>query len=209
MQRATLETMSRRCCTLQPLIVTFAIGADGFRMLSTLINLSTQDLVRFESGILALAIVSSQDWDRTNRKLTMYFAPPLWAHEDFLKLADRGIERIEVGGDSPIKALQSKKRKRREEAVEEIKQNVLDETLRWEFGQWGIAIETVVVDEDELWSLEIVCSAGSSSFTITLDAWSGNIMNSEGQIAGFCPGYETAQRVLREELGKYTERATS
>jgi hypothetical protein len=211
MKIETLKAMAHRHHPLQALLVTFPSGIDGFRMLSVLKGYSDKGYVKFESELLALAVLTSQDWDHTGRKLTMYFtAGKLWFEEAFLKGAEQGIERIEVASDSPLKALQSGRQKKREEALANIAAAVLTQEVRKEISEWGFTVGFHPLEVHGLHSMCItVDDEKSPAFSIFLEGWSGNLLTSLGLIICNCSSYETVQRELHKMLTKYLEEVTA
>ena len=211
MRIETLKAMAYSHHPLQTLLITFAPELDGFRMLSVLKSYADQGYVRFESDILVLAILSSRDWDRTGRKLEMCFvAGQLWNEDGFLRLAENGIERIEVASSSPLNSLQSGRQKKREEAVGQIAAAVLTSEVRSEISEWGLTVSFHPLEVHGLHSMCITVDDDKTTvFSLFLEGWSGNLLTSKGEILCSCSSYETAQRELRKMLAKYLEEATA
>lgn len=211
MEIKTLKAMAYRHHPLQALLITFAPGIDGIRMLSVLKSYADKGYVRFESEILVLAILSTCDWDRTGRKLTMHFvAGKLWREDDFLRLAENGIERIEVASDSPLNALQSSSQKKREEALTQIASAVLNPEVRNEISEWGLKVRFHPLEVHGLHSMCIAVDDDKTTvFSLFLEGWSGNLLTSSGEILCNCSSFETAQRELRKMLANYLEEATA
>ncbi len=211
MKIETLKAMAYRHHPLQALVLTFAPGIDGIRMLSVLKGYSDQGYVRFESEILVLAILHSRDWDRTGRKLIMHFvAGQLWNEDGFLCLAEKGIERIEVGSSSPLSSLQSGRQKKREEAVSQIAAAVLTDEVRSEISEWGLTASFHPLEVHGLYSMCITIDDDKTTvFSLFLEGWSGNILTSSGEVLCNCSSYETVQKQLRNMLAKYLEEATA
>ncbi len=203
--------MGKNCSPLQALALTFAEGLDGIRMLSVLNGYAEKGWVRFESKILVLAILGSQDWGRTGRKLTMWFVQGLlWDEDDFLSLAERGIDAIRIASDSPLNAMQSGKQKKREEALANITEGVLTNEFRREFSEWGLTFKHYALELHGLHSVGILVKNGEeTAFSVHLDGWSGNIISDTGAIITFCASYETAQAELRKKLYVYLEAAAA
>lgn len=197
--------MAARHHPLQALTITFAQGIDGFRMLSVLNNYSEKGYVRFEDKLLALAILHTQDWDRNGRKLTMHFvAGGLWSEDGFMRLAEKGIERIEVAGSSPLNALQSGRQKKREEAFAQITSGVLTPLFLSEIEGWGLTTSSQQLTDHGLHSMCIDVSNGAEpAFSVVLDGWSGNIFTKSGRMLSHCSSYETAQNKIREIMMNY------
>lgn len=211
MKIETLKAMAYRHHPLQALLITFAPELDGFRMLSVLKSYADKGYVRFESEILVLAILSSRDWDRTGRKLEMCFvAGQLWNEDSFLRLAENGIERIEVASSSPLNSLQSSRQKKREEALNQISAAVLTLGFQDEFSEWGLSVSFGADESHGLHSMCITADyENTTAFSIFLDGWSGNLLTSSNEIICNCSSYETAQQELRKMLAKYLEEATA
>jgi hypothetical protein len=211
MKIETLNAMAYRHHPLQALIVTFAPGLDGLRMLSVLKNYADKGYVRFESEILVLAILHSRDWDRTGRKLTMHFVNgALWKEDGFLQLAENSIERIEIASSSPLNCLQSSRQKKREEAVTHIAAAVLTTEVRNEISEWGLKVSFHPLEVHGLHSMCITVDDDKTTvFSLFLEGWSGNLLTSHGEILCNCSSFETAQNELRKMLAKYLEEATA
>lgn len=211
MNLETLKAMAYRHHALQPLLITFVPGIDGFRMLALIKGYADRGYVKFESHLLTLAILSSQNWDRTSRKLIMHFvAGQLWTETEFLLFAQLGIERIEVTSSSPLNALQSSRQKKREEAVTQIATAILTAEVRSEISEWGLKASFHPLEVHGLHSMCIAVDDDKSTvFSLFLEGWSGNLLTSKGEILCNCSSYETAQRELRKMLAKYLEEATA
>ena len=211
MKLETLKAMSDLHRPIQSLSVTFADGIDGIRMLSVLNAYSEKGYVEFESKVLVLAILATQDWDRTGRKLVMYFTHGLlWDEDGFLSLAERGIESIRVASDSPLNALQSGREKKREEAYATIAGAVLTPVIRSEIAEWGLTVEHALSRVNDLSTICISVKNGDRIvFRILLDGWSGSIFTGNLVTICFCSTLETAQREVRNALVKYLEDATA
>lgn len=211
MKIETLKAMAYRHHPLQALLITFAPEIDGIRMLSVLKSYADKGYVRFESEILVLAILHSRNWDRTGRKLTMHFvAGELWNEDDFLKLAENGIERIEVASSSPLNCLQSSRQKKREEAVTQFAAAVLTTEVRSEISEWGLKVSFHPLEVHGLHSMCIAVDDDKTTiFSLFLEGWSGNLLTSRGEILCNCSSFETAQKELRKMLEKYLDEATA
>ncbi len=211
MKIETLNAMAYRHHPLQALVVTFAPGPDGLRMLSVLQGYTDKGYVRFESKLLVLAILYSRDWDRTGRKLTMYFvAGKLWKEDEFLRLAENGIESIEVVSSSPLNALQSSRQRKRDEATTEITDAVLSTEVRNEFSEWGLKVRHHQLQVHGLHSICIAVDNDKTTvFSLFFEGWSGNLLTSHGEILCNYSSSETAQSELRKMLAKYLEEATA
>lgn len=211
MKIETLKAMAYRHHPFQALLVTFSPETDGIRMLSVLKSYADKGYIRFESELLVLAILSSHDWDRTSRKLTMYFvAGQLWNQDDFLQLAKHGIEHIEVASSSALTPLQSSRQKKREEAFTQIASAILTSEVRNEISEWGLKVNIHPLEVHGLHSMCIAVDDDTSTvFSLFLEGWSGNIVTSSGEILCNCSSYETAQKELRKMLAKFLEEATA
>lgn len=211
MKIETLKAMTYRHHPLQALLITLAPELDGFRMLSVLKSYADQGYVRFESETLVLAILSSRDWGRTGRKLTMHFvAGLLWNEDGFLRLAENCIERIEVASSSPLNSLQSGRQKKREEAVGQIAASVITSEVLGEISEWGLTAFFHPLEVHGLHSMCITVDDDKTTvFSLFLEGWSGNLLSSSGEILCNCSSYETAQRELRKMLAKYLEETTA
>lgn len=212
MKLETMKQMGETYRSVQPLCVTFAPDVDGINVLSALAHYAEKGYVRFDSGLLLLhAILATQNWGLTQRKLIMYFTfSLLWEEEGFLQFAERGIESIKVACDSPLNALQSGKQKRREEARGHIAKSVLTPDLLQDFADWGLTVEHSLVEVHGLFTMWVVVkSGGQNVFSVGFDGWSGNIISSEGVVLAFCSSYQTAADMLRKKLDKYLEQATA
>lgn len=212
MKNATMKAMADRHQRFQPLLITFAEGTDGFRALSVIKSFCEKGCVRFESELLALAILASHDWAHTNRKLKMYFTlGHLWRESAFLQIAEQGIESIQIGSDSPLNALQSSRQKKREEAMSAIVEAVLTPEVRDEIKGWGLTVHHELIESEGLHAMKIVVrNEAEVAFSLLLDGWSGSIFDFDLAIAPcFCDSYETVQVQLQTVLEKYLERATA
>ncbi len=211
MKLETMKQMGDNHHPMQSLCLTFTPGIDGIRMLSVLRHYAEKGYVAFESDVLVQAILVSQDWACTGRKLMVYFrGGALWGELDFLKLAERGVESIRVASDSPLNALQSGRQKKREGALESIAKGVLTPELLREFSEWDLTVEHSIVEMHGLFSMWVVVKSGEHiKITIVLDGWSGNIISTSGVIISFCSSFQTVQNELRKKLAEYLEEATA
>lgn len=214
MNTDTLRTMGGHYHPLQSLEITFAPGIDGMRILSVLYNYYRgAGMVRFDNIALACAVLESQNWDRTGRKLLMSFHPSLWTDRSFpalAVLAERGIEQIRVAADSPLNALQSGREKKRTEAFGTIAAGVLPVELRDEIEGFGLTVEHYPLEFDGLHMMAIaVKNRLETVFSIFLDGWSGNILSPDLKVLSFCTSFGTAQEVLKKSLYEYLETSTA
>jgi hypothetical protein len=135
----------------------------------------------------------------------MYFvAGGLWGVESFMRLAEKGIERIEVAGSSPLNALQSGRQKKREEAFAQVTNGVLTPLFKSEIEGWGLTTSSKQLTDHGLHSVCIDVSNGAEpAFSVVLDGWSGNIFTKSGRMLCHCSSYETVQKEMRQIMMNY------
>lgn len=191
---------------LQSVRVQFAQGLDGIRMLSVLNGLGVVD-----EKVLAMAIITSQDWAHTGRVMNVRISKLLADTQGIPRLAERGIESINSGRESPLSALQTRREKKRQEVYLEIVNAVATNELRDEIEGYGLALQVEGVKDLDFFNfIKFSIKNGNEIEEIlSLDGWSGNIRNGQRRAIFFCADLKTARVQLKHEFNLYLERATA
>ena len=127
--REMVQEMARRQIALQSLRVKFCNNREGIDALRVVHRNNT---VTFDDGsIFAQAVIESEEWadHRGDRSFTVSSCQ-LLSDDCFLNHVESGVESISSGGDSPLKALQSSRQRKRQEAFDAIVEKCVTDEFR-------------------------------------------------------------------------------
>lgn len=204
-----LRAMVKRLSPVQSVTVKFNDGMAGIRLLSIMNAYNVMDM-----PIMASEIYVNQDWAQTGREMGARLSRQLLDMPDFASFAERGIESVTVASESPLHALQSKREKLRNEAYLKIFNEVYTKSFGVEARDFGLFVQAdLVVGGDFFHTIEFTVFNPTGKFEVlsllTLDGWSGNILDADGKVVCFCPNLDTARVQLKIAFELYLESATS
>jgi len=206
MKREDCAARLKRVHVCQPIIAVFK--ADGIAGLARL-NAIGPFGVEFKDRVLILGILESQIWDNDqNRKVEFYIASNDYADEFAMAIAD-SIDRLELGHDHDLRALQSGRQKMRDDAAVQITETFLAPAIA-ELDQFGVsvAVSVEVINPGQLTVMTAaVRDDGNTIGQIQLDGFTGRLIMPDGEFTDEC-SYATPEMVTAALMG-IVEAATS
>ncbi|MAG12351.1 hypothetical protein CL630_00895 [bacterium] len=191
----------RRLGQLQNVTIKFKTGRDSITGLARLNGLTMGNTsIRFDHNdrAVVMAILSSRDWGHgSNRKVTVFGLS--LGDEGTLAQIAHDVESIEHP-DHPAKGITASREKRRQQALNELRDAVLP-ACQEEAAGLDLDLEFDVIDKDGfVVAYFTVKNGGDVCCRISVDGWSGRLLKDDQLTSEFYTGPEQIQQWLNKAI---------
>ncbi len=211
METCNVESMFKRLPFPSAVVlVTFKRKIDNevMRALQTLSTLNMDSSLNVKEKLVLMAVLQSRTWDHDQNRTFEITSLKPYALQSFSTSVGPAIEIMKMQGEHRLNALVTGRQRRRQDFASEIIAKILTPPFVTEIESWGVEISHELNLELPLPEISIVVRDGESVIAkVTLDGWSGRIMESDLPIA--YSGPEQVWSILQTKAMDYIEAATS